>query len=76
MVCPSVISKVAAEGPELSDDLVWPLAHLSAEFVEKLALVHEDDASNWTLADAGLPYIEAWHGAEVVTEALRAAVAG
>ena len=40
-------------------------------------MVHEDEAFNRALAEAGLAYIESSvHGAEVVTAALRAAVSG
>jgi O-antigen biosynthesis protein len=73
---PCVMSEVAAEGLELSGDLAWLVARSPAEFAEKLARVHEDEAFNRTLSDAGLAYIEQRYGAEVVTAALRAAVAG
>jgi GT2 family glycosyltransferase/glycosyltransferase involved in cell wall biosynthesis len=73
---PCVMSEVAAEGLELSGDLAWLVARTPAEFAEKLARVHEDEAFNRTLADAGLAYIEGRYGAEVVTAALRAAVSG
>ncbi|MGA3004646.1 MAG: glycosyltransferase [Acetobacteraceae bacterium] len=73
---PCVMSEVAAEGLELSGDLAWLVARSPAEFAEKLALVHEDEAFNRTLSEAGLAYIEQRYGAEVVTAALRAAVAG
>ena len=68
------MSEVAAEGLELSGDLAWLVARSPAEFAEKIALVHEDEAFNQALADAGLGYIRGVR-AEVVTEALRAAVA-
>jgi glycosyltransferase involved in cell wall biosynthesis len=73
---PCVMSEVAAEGLELSGDLAWLVARTPAEFAEKLALVHDDEAFNRTLAEAGLAYIEQRYGAEVVTAALRAAVSG
>jgi glycosyltransferase involved in cell wall biosynthesis len=73
---PCVMSEVAAEGLELSGDLAWLVARSPAEFAEKLALVHEDEAFNRALSEAGLAYIEERYGAEVVTAALRAAVAG
>jgi hypothetical protein len=38
--------------------------------------VHEDEAFNQKLSEAGLAYIERRHKASVVKEALRAAVVG
>lgn len=73
---PCVMSEVAAEGLELSGDLAWLVARSPAEFAEKIALVHEDAAFNEALSEAGLAYIEQRYGADVVTAALRAAVAG
>jgi GT2 family glycosyltransferase len=73
---PCVMSEVAAEGLELPEDLAWLVARSPAEFAEKIARVHEDEAFNRTLAEAGLAYILARHGAGVVMEALRVAVAG
>ncbi len=73
---PCVMSEVAAEGLELPEDLAWLIARSPEEFAEKIALVHSDEAINRALADSGLRYIERRHGAGVVTEALRVAVAG
>ncbi len=73
---PCVMSDVAAEGLELPDDLAWLVALSLAEFAEKIARVHEDEAFNQALAAAGLAYIAERHGADVVTEALRLAAAG
>jgi GT2 family glycosyltransferase/glycosyltransferase involved in cell wall biosynthesis len=73
---PCVMSEVAAEGLELSEDLAWLVARTPAEFAEKLARMHEDEAFNGTLSEAGLAHIEQRYGAEVVTAALRAAVSG
>jgi len=73
---PCVMSEVAAEGLELPEDLAWLVARSPEEFAEKIALVHSDEAINRALADSGLRYIEQRHGAGVVTEALRVAVAG
>ena len=47
-----------------------------AEFAEKIAQVHADEALNRKLSEAGLAYIEQRHSAAAVTEALRMAVAG
>ena len=52
------------------------MARSPEEFAEKIARVHEEEALNRTLAEAGLAYIEQRHGAGVVMEALRAAVVG
>jgi glycosyltransferase involved in cell wall biosynthesis len=73
---PCVMSEVAAEGLELPEDLAWLVARSPEEFAVKLARVHEEEALNQRLAEAGLAYIETRHGAGVVMEALRAAVAG
>jgi GT2 family glycosyltransferase len=71
---PCVMSEVAAEGLELAGDLTWLVARSPAEFAEKIALVHEDEAFNRALSEAGLTYIEQRYGAGVVMDALRAAV--
>lgn len=73
---PCVMSEVAAEGLELPKDLAWLVARTPAEFAEKLERVHEDEAFNRRLSEAGLAYIEQRHSAGVVKEALRAAVVG
>jgi GT2 family glycosyltransferase/glycosyltransferase involved in cell wall biosynthesis len=73
---PCVMSEVAAEGFELPKDLAWLVARTPAEFAEKIARVHEDEAFNRQLSEAGLAYIERRHSVGVVKEALRAAVAG
>ena len=73
---PCVMSEVAAEGLELPEDLAWLVARSSAEFAEKIAQVHADEALNRKLSEAGLAYIEQRHSAAAVTEALRMAVAG
>ena len=70
------MSEVAAEGLELPEDLAWLVARSSAEFAEKIAQVHADEALNRKLSEAGLAYIEQRHSAAAVTEALRMAVAG
>ncbi len=56
---PCVMSEVAAEGLELAEDLAWLVARSPAEFAEKLARVHEDEAFNRALSEAGLAYIDA-----------------
>ena len=73
---PCVMSEIAAEGLELPNDLTWLVARSSAEFAEKITRVHEDEVFNQELSAAGLAYIQRRHSAEVVKEALRAAVAG
>jgi O-antigen biosynthesis protein len=72
---PCVMSEVAAEGLELPDDLAWLVARTPAEFVEKLVRVHEDEAFNRSLSEAGLAYIEQRHGPRVVKQALAAVLA-
>jgi glycosyltransferase involved in cell wall biosynthesis len=72
---PCVMSEVAAEGLELPDDLAWLVARSPEEFADKIARVHEDEGFNRILSLSGLGYIEQRHGAGVVTEALRVAVA-
>jgi O-antigen biosynthesis protein len=72
---PCVMSEVASEGLELPDDLAWLVARTPAEFAEKLVRVHEDEAFNQRLSEAGLAYIEQRHGAGVVKQALAAALA-
>jgi GT2 family glycosyltransferase/glycosyltransferase involved in cell wall biosynthesis len=71
---PCVMSEVAAEGLELPEDLAWLVARSPAEFAEKLARVHQDEAFNRALSVAGWRYITRRHSAETVTEALKAAV--
>ncbi len=73
---PCVMTEVAAEGLELPEDLAWLVAPTPAAFAEKLARVHEDEAFNRSLSEAGLAYIEQRHSAGVVKEALRAALMG
>ena len=73
---PCIMSEIAAEGLELPSDLAWLVARSPAEFAEKLTLVHEDETLNRKLSQAGLAYIETRHGVDVVTKALREAVAG
>ena len=73
---PCVMSEVAAEGMELPEALAWLVAHSPEEFAEKIARLHEDEAFNRTLSEAGLAFIEQRYSARVVKEALRAAVAG
>jgi hypothetical protein len=70
------MSEVAAEGLALPDDLAWLVARSPEEFADKIARVHEDEGFNRILSLSGLGYIELRHGAGVVTEALRVAVAG
>ena len=53
----------------------WLVARTPAEFAEKLVRVHEDEAFNQRLSEAGLAYIEQRHGAGVVKQALAAALA-
>jgi GT2 family glycosyltransferase/glycosyltransferase involved in cell wall biosynthesis len=71
---PCVMSEVAAEGMELPEPLGWLVARSPAEYAEKLMKVHEDAAFNQKLVGAGLEFIRLGFGAEVVKEALRAAV--
>ncbi len=71
---PCVMSEVAAEGLELPEDLTWLVARTPAEFAEKLARVHKDEAFNRSLSEAGLAYIVRRHSAGVVKEALAAAI--
>lgn len=73
---PCIMSEVASEGLELPADLAWLVAHTPAEFAEKIARVHEDEAFNQKLSEAGLAYIEKRHKASVVKESLRVAVVG
>jgi O-antigen biosynthesis protein len=73
---PCVMSEVAAEGLELPEALAWLVARTPAEFAEKIARLHEDEAFNRELSEAGLTYIERRCSAAAVKEALRAAVAG
>ena len=70
------MTEVAAEGLELPEELAWLVARTLAELVEKLVRVHEDEAFNRSLSEAGLAYIERRHSAAVVKEALRAAAVG
>jgi glycosyltransferase involved in cell wall biosynthesis len=72
---PCVMSEVAAEGLELPEGLGWLVARSPAQFAEKIAQVHEDEALNRDLAAAGLAYIERRYSAGAVKAALRAAVA-
>ena len=73
---PCVMSEVAAEGLDLPEDLAWLVARSPAEFAEKLARVHEDEAFNRRLSEAGLAYIEQRYNADAVREALRVTLAG
>ncbi len=73
---PCIMSEIAAEGLELEGDLAWLVARSPEEFVEKIALVHRDEALNQRLAEAGLAYIAARHSAAAVKGALGAAVSG
>jgi O-antigen biosynthesis protein len=73
---PCVMTEIAAEGLELPKDLSWLIARTPQEFAEKIARVHEDDAFNRKLSEAGVAYIERRYSALVVKEALWAAVAG
>jgi glycosyltransferase involved in cell wall biosynthesis len=69
---PCVMSEIAAEGLELPDDLAWLVARTPEEFIEKIALVHRDEAVNQALAKAGLAYIHERHSQDVVRRALAA----
>jgi glycosyltransferase involved in cell wall biosynthesis len=71
---PCVMSEAAAEGLELPVDLTWLVAHSPEEYVEKLVRVHEDEATNRALSEAGLAYIERRYSAAAVKRALEAAV--
>jgi glycosyltransferase involved in cell wall biosynthesis len=71
---PCVMSEVAAEGLDLPDDLAWLVATTPAEFADKIARVHEDEAFNRALSVAGLAYIERRCSPAAVKEALRAAI--
>ena len=71
---PCVMSEVAAEGLELPEDLAWLVARSPAEFAEKLARVHEDEAFNQRLSESGLAYIARRHSESAVNAALRVAV--
>jgi O-antigen biosynthesis protein len=73
---PCVMTEVAAEGLELPEDLAWLVASTPAGFAEKVARIHEDEALNWRMSEAGLTYIEQRHSAGVVKEALRATLVG
>jgi hypothetical protein len=70
------MSEVAAEGLELPQDLSWLVARTPTEFADKVARVHEDEAFNGELSEAGLAYIARRHSAGVVKKALYAAVFG
>jgi GT2 family glycosyltransferase/glycosyltransferase involved in cell wall biosynthesis len=72
---PCVMSEVAAEGLGLPPDLAWLVARSPAEFAAKIARVHQDEAFNKALSDAGLAYILVRHGAGVVMNALQRALA-
>jgi GT2 family glycosyltransferase len=69
---PCVMSEVSAEGLELPVDLAWLVARTPAEFAEKLARLHVDEALNRSLSDAGLAYIQQRYSAAVVKVALAA----
>jgi O-antigen biosynthesis protein len=71
---PCVMSEMAAEGLELPGDLAWLVAHSPEEYVEKLVQVHEDEACNRALSEAGLAYIERRYSAGAVKQALGSAV--
>ena len=73
---PCVMTSIAAEGLELPEDLAWLVTDDPVEFAGKVARLHEDEAFNRALANAGLAYIAARHAAEVVGESLRVAVTG
>ena len=71
---PCVMSEVAAEGLDLPEDLAWLVARTAEEFAEKLARVHEDEAFNRGLSEAGLAYIERRYNPDAVRKALKATV--
>jgi glycosyltransferase involved in cell wall biosynthesis len=71
---PCVMSEAAAEGLELPADLAWLVAHSPEDYVEKLVRVHEDEATNRALSEAGLTYVERRYSAAAVKQALEAAV--
>ena len=73
---PCVMSEVASEGLELPEDLAWLVAPTPAAFAEKVVRVHEDEAFNRKLSEAGLAYIEQRHSASAAKEALRVAIVG
>ena len=73
---PCVMSEVAAEGLELSDDLAWLVARSPADFAAKVARLHSDAAFNAQMTQAGLGYIAERNSAEAVRKALEVAVRG
>jgi hypothetical protein len=58
-------------GLELANDLAWLVAGTPADFADKIARVHEDEAFNRALSAAGLAYIERRCSAAAVKEALQ-----
>jgi glycosyltransferase involved in cell wall biosynthesis len=71
---PCVMSGIAAEGLELPEDLAWLVARSLAQFANKLVRMHEDEAFNRKLAEAGLAYIAQRYNDAVTTAALSGAV--
>jgi glycosyltransferase involved in cell wall biosynthesis len=71
---PCIMSEVAAEGLELSDELAWLVARSPSEFGDKISQLHEDRALNDRLSQAGLEYIAERNNAGVVQRALEIAI--
>src|SRR5262249_39197134 len=71
---PCVMSQVAAEGLELTEELAWLVADSPAEFADKVRQLHSDADLNGRLAHAGLQYIVERNSSEVVKRALEIAV--
>ena len=59
---------------KVPEDLVWLVASTPADFIKKLVRVHEEEALNRRLSEAGLAYIAGRYSAGAVTDALRLAV--
>ncbi|OYV54903.1 MAG: hypothetical protein B7Z76_12590 [Acidiphilium sp. 20-67-58] len=71
---PCVMSPVAAEGLDLPAPLDWLVAGSAEEFAAKIVRVHEDEALNRRLAEAGLAYIVARYSEVATLAALGRAV--
>jgi GT2 family glycosyltransferase/glycosyltransferase involved in cell wall biosynthesis len=73
---PCVLSEVAAEGLDLPDELGWLIARSPAEFADKIARLHDDQALNERLSRAGLTLITEHFSAAVVAGIMRDMLAG
>ncbi|CAG4927985.1 unnamed protein product [Acidocella sp. C78] len=71
---PCVMSPVAAEGLDLPAPLDWLVAGTAADFAAKIVRVHEDEALNQCLAEAGLAFVAARYSEAATRAALAGAV--